>query len=164
MTPPPPPPATWQNVLNSMIIHPVVMVLNALPRAVDDHCFQVLGEWRANFFVSLFIIIVRNLLIIAPPHIHSISYAGSPDPYDANAGTSTQSFITIMAIFYSLIPYLLQMYFGIHFLAWGNIVSLTRLGIMLFLSVVNDAILKNVLKQPLPIGSCLYFHSYGMPR
>ena len=53
---PPPPPTYCQNAVDSMI-H-VVMVLNALPRAVDDHCFQVLGEWRAYFFVSLFIIIV----------------------------------------------------------------------------------------------------------
>lgn len=93
-----------------------------------------------------------------------ISYAGTSDPYDANAGTSTQSIITIMALFYSLIPYLLQMYFGIHFLAWGNLVSLTRLGIMGFLSVMNDAVLKHIVEQSRPTGSCLYFHSYGMPR
>lgn len=93
-----------------------------------------------------------------------ISYAGSSDPYDENAATSTESFITTLAVLYSLIPFLLQMYFGIHFLAWGNLVSLTRLGIMGFLSVMNDAVLKNMVKQPRPTGSCLYFHAYGMPR
>jgi len=93
-----------------------------------------------------------------------ISYAGTKDPYDDNAATSTESIITSLAIFYSLVPLLLQLYFGIHFLAWGNLVSLTRLGIMGFLSVMNDAVLKNIVKQNRPIGSCLYFHSYGMPR
>ena len=93
-----------------------------------------------------------------------ISYAGTSDPYDEYAATSTESIITSLAIFYSLVPLILQLYFGIHFLAWGNLVSLTRLGIMGFLSVMNDAVLKNIVKQNRPIGSCLYFHTYGMPR
>jgi len=92
-----------------------------------------------------------------------ITYAGSSDPFDSNAATSTKSFATILSLIYSLIPYILLALFSIQFLATGSVVVITRLGLMGFLSLVNDAILKNILKQPRPTGSCLYFHAYGMP-
>lgn len=97
------------------------------------------------------------------PHI-GISYAGSSNPFDPDSATSPNSFITTMSLLYSLVPYILRMYFTIHFLALGNVIPLTRLGLMVFASLMNDALLKSVLKQPRPTGSCLYFHSYGMPR
>jgi len=96
------------------------------------------------------------------PHI-GISYAGSSDPFDTYAGTSTRSFATWLSVLYSLVPYTLLLYFGIRFLASGNVMQLTRLVLMGFISLVNDAILKHILKQPRPTGSCLYFHAYGMP-
>ena len=97
------------------------------------------------------------------PHI-GVSYAGSSDPFDPDAATSTSSPLTILMILYSLVPYILLMYFIAHFLALGNVVPLTRLGMIVFTSLVNDALLKNIVKQSRPTGSCLYFHSYGMPR
>ena len=52
----------------------------------------------------------------------------------------------------------------IQFLAGGSVVPLMRLGLVLFVALVNDAVLKNLIRQPRPGGSCLYFHAYGMPR
>lgn len=92
-----------------------------------------------------------------------VSYAGTTDPFDAESATSTQSTMTVLSILYSLVPYILRMFFITHFLAMGNVVPLTRLGLMMFVSLVNDALLKNIVKQHRPTGSCLYFHSYGMP-
>eukprot|EP00584_Thalassiosira_punctigera_P018492 CAMPEP_0172553704 /NCGR_PEP_ID=MMETSP1067-20121228/51357_1 /TAXON_ID=265564 ORGANISM="Thalassiosira punctigera, Strain Tpunct2005C2" /NCGR_SAMPLE_ID=MMETSP1067 /ASSEMBLY_ACC=CAM_ASM_000444 /LENGTH=277 /DNA_ID=CAMNT_0013341923 /DNA_START=234 /DNA_END=1064 /DNA_ORIENTATION=- len=92
-----------------------------------------------------------------------VSYAGSSNPFDQNTATSTKSFVTLLALIYSLIPYILITFFSFYFLATGNIVTITRLGLMGFVSLVNDAMLKNILKQTRPMGSCLYFHSYGMP-
>mmetsp|Transcript_5431 Transcript_5431/g.13595 ORF Transcript_5431/g.13595 Transcript_5431/m.13595 type:complete len:396 (-) Transcript_5431:149-1336(-) len=96
------------------------------------------------------------------PHI-GVSFAGSSDPFDADSATSTESFVTSLSLLYSLVPYILLIYFSIYLLAFGNVVPLTRLGLMGFISLVNDALLKNLVKQPRPTGSCLYFHSYGMP-
>eukprot|EP00581_Thalassiosira_minuscula_P012180 CAMPEP_0183715354 /NCGR_PEP_ID=MMETSP0737-20130205/9612_1 /TAXON_ID=385413 /ORGANISM="Thalassiosira miniscula, Strain CCMP1093" /LENGTH=315 /DNA_ID=CAMNT_0025944445 /DNA_START=464 /DNA_END=1408 /DNA_ORIENTATION=- len=96
------------------------------------------------------------------PHI-GVSYAGSSDPFDADAGTSTQSFLTILSLLYSLLPYVLRFFFTIHFLALGNVVPLTRLVLMDLVFLVNDVVLKNIANQPRPMGSCLYFHSHGMP-
>jgi len=96
------------------------------------------------------------------PHI-GVSYAGSSDPYDDESSTSTQSIITIASLLYSLVPYLLLTYFAFHFLVMGDVVSISRLGLMGFASLMNDVLLKNLVDQPRPTGSCLYFHSYGMP-
>ena len=100
-----------------------------------------------------------------PLFVHiGISYAGSADPFDSDAATSTHSFTTIASLVYSLIPYALIVLFSIQFLALGNVVPLTRLGLIGFVLLIDDGLLKNIIKQPRPTGSCLYFHSYGMPR
>ena len=93
-----------------------------------------------------------------------VSYAGSYDAFDPTAGSSTTSIVTIASLFYSIVPYLMGVAFVIHFLACGSVVPLTRLGLVLFIALVNDAVLKNFIRQPRPGGSCLYFHAYGMPR
>ena len=93
-----------------------------------------------------------------------ISYSGSSDPFDSDAARSTKSIITTISIMYSLIPYCLILVFSIHFLAVGNVIPLTRLGMMGFVSLMNDVLLKHLVQHPRPTGSCLYFHSYGMPR
>lgn len=97
------------------------------------------------------------------PHV-GVSFAGSSNPFDPDAATSTQSFTTMVSVVYSLVPYVLGIYFVTVFLALGNVIPLTRLGLMMFVQVVNDIILKNILKEPRPMGSCSYFHSYGLPR
>ena len=97
------------------------------------------------------------------PHV-GVSYAGSSDPFDHSAATSTQSLATIVSLGYSLVPYLLTIFFVVRFLAMGNVALLTRLGLMGFAVLVNDVALKNLLTEPRPTGSCLYFHSHGMPR
>jgi hypothetical protein len=94
-----------------------------------------------------------------------VSYAGSSDPFDPDAATSTGSLVTVLSLVYSLIcPYLLGAYFSCHFLASGNVISLARFGMIGFLSFTNSKLLKNIVRQPRPTGSCLYFHSFGMPR
>lgn len=93
----------------------------------------------------------------------SVSFAGSSNPFDANAATTTKSFVTILALLYSLVPYLLIVCFSINFLAVGSVVPLTRLGYIFFEALVNEAMLKNIIQQHRPTGSCLYFHSFGMP-
>ena len=94
-----------------------------------------------------------------------VSYAGSSDPFDPDAATSTGSLDTILSLVYSLVcPYVLGVYFSCRFLASGNVISLNRLTMMGVLSFTNDKLIKNFVRQPRPTGSCLYFHSYGMPR
>ena len=97
------------------------------------------------------------------PHI-DISIAGSSDPYDPDAATSTTSFATVCSVIYSLLPYLMAFLYLVLFLASGNFVPLTRLVVFAFISVMNEGIFKHLIKQNRPEGSCLYFKSYGMPR
>lgn len=68
-----------------------------------------------------------------------------------------------MMIFYSLVPYLVGFVFLVEFLAFGNLVPLTRLLVLGVISITNEVIFKNLLKQHRPEGSCLYFLSFGMP-
>ena len=96
-----------------------------------------------------------------------ISYAGTSNPFDdaSSQTSSTMSFITIIAIGYSLLcPYLIGIYYICKFLSCGNVIVLTRLGMIVFASLINDILFKNIIHQYRPLGSCLYFDSYGMPR
>lgn len=96
--------------------------------------------------------------------VTGISYAGSSDPFSPDAATSTDSFITIMALLYSLMcPFIIGKYFVSIFMISGNVIPLTRLGMIQFALFTNDILFKNIAKQPRPSGSCLYFISHGMP-
>lgn len=92
-----------------------------------------------------------------------ISIAGSSDPYDPYAATSTTSFLAVVSIFYGLVPYLCIIYLPL-FLVSGDLVPLSRLVVLGIIAVMNEGILKNLVEQPRPSGSCLYFLSFGMPR
>lgn len=93
-----------------------------------------------------------------------VSVAGSSDPYKNSGATSTTSFLSVMSIFYGLIPYVFAFIYVIMFLTFGDLVSLSRLVVLGVISIVNDGILKQFFSQYRPTGSCLYFSSYGMPR
>ena len=97
------------------------------------------------------------------PHI-GVSFSGSSNAFDYNGATSTKSFLSVVSLFYSLVPYLLVLAFAVHFLALGTLLPLKRLGLIWFISLVNEGILKNIIRQHRSMGSCLYFHSFGMPR
>jgi hypothetical protein len=98
------------------------------------------------------------------PYI-GISYAGTSNPFDASSKTSTMSFSTLIAIGYSLLcPYLISIYYICTLLSTGDVIALSRLGMIVYTSVLNDILLKNIVHQHRPFGSCLYFDSYGMPR
>lgn len=90
------------------------------------------------------------------PHI-DVSIAGSSDPYDEDAATSTTSFLSVVSVFYSLVPYLLGFVYLVEFLAFGNLVPLSRLVILGVIAITNEVIFKNLVKQNRPEGSCLYF-------
>ena len=97
------------------------------------------------------------------PHI-DVSVAGTTNPYDASAATSTTTFLSVMSIFYGIVPYVLGFVFIVEFLAFGNLVPLARLLVLGVIAIVNDFIFKNLFEQHRPHGSCLYFLSFGMPR
>jgi hypothetical protein len=96
------------------------------------------------------------------PHI-DISVAGSSDPYDTYAATSTTTFLAAVSIFYGLVPYLCIVYLPL-FLLTGDLVPLTRLVVLGMIAIINEGIIKHLIEQPRPTGSCLYFLSFGMPR
>lgn len=93
-----------------------------------------------------------------------ISIAGSDDPLDEEGANSTTSFLTIMAVFYSLIPYAIAFIYLVSFLGSGSLVPLTRFVVFGFIAVLNEAVFKRLVRESRPEGSCLYFQSYGMPR
>jgi membrane-associated phospholipid phosphatase len=92
-----------------------------------------------------------------------VSVAGSANPYVADDANNPKSFLSVMSIFYGLVPYLMVFIYGLSFLWSGDIVPLTRLLVIGVLALINDEILKRIVEQRRPIGSCLYFKSFGMP-
>lgn len=92
-----------------------------------------------------------------------ISVAGSSNPYDPYAATSKSTFLAAVSIFYGLVPYLCIVYLPL-FLLTGDLVPLTRLVVLGMISIINEGIIKHLIEQPRPTGSCLYFLSFGMPR
>lgn len=92
-----------------------------------------------------------------------VSVAGSSDPFSSEDANNPTSFLSVISIFYGLVPYLVGFIYGVSFLITGSIVPLTRLIVLLVLMVINDDILKKVVVQRRPMGSCLYFKSFGMP-
>jgi len=92
-----------------------------------------------------------------------VSVAGSSDPYSSESANDPTSFLSVMSIFYGLVPYLAGFIFGVSFLLTGSIVPLTRLLVLGVLAVINDEVLKKIVVQRRPMGSCLYFKSFGMP-
>lgn len=96
------------------------------------------------------------------PHIDA-SVAGSSDPYEEDAATNPRSFAAVMSEFYSVVPYWMGFLYLALFLALGDIVPLTRLVVLGMIAVLNDMGIKKFIKQERPVGSCLYFQSFGMP-
>eukprot|EP00984_Skeletonema_dohrnii_P015685 scaffold6822_cov121-Skeletonema_dohrnii-CCMP3373.AAC.5 len=92
-----------------------------------------------------------------------VSVAGTSDPYSSEDANDPTSFLSVMSIFYGLVPYLVGFIYGVSFLLTGSLVPLTRLVVLGVIVVINDEILKKVVVQKRPIGSCLYFKSFGMP-
>jgi hypothetical protein len=97
------------------------------------------------------------------PHV-DVSVSGSSDPLDPNASTSTLSFLSMISIFYGIVPYLVGLMYMAYFLATGHISALTRFVVWGMIATSNEVIFKNIFDQRRPVGSCLYFESYGMPR
>ena len=96
------------------------------------------------------------------PHI-DISVAGSSDPNNPYAATSETYILAVISIFYGLVPYLCIVYLPL-FLASGDLVPLTRLVLLGTIAIINEGVVKKLIDQPRPAGSCLYFLSFGMPR
>jgi hypothetical protein len=93
-----------------------------------------------------------------------ISIAGSSDPLDDADGTSPTSLSTVLAVAYSLVPYAVAFVYLVLFLGTGSLVPLTRFVVFGAIAVLNEAVFKRIVKEQRPVGSCLYFQSYGMPR
>jgi membrane-associated phospholipid phosphatase len=92
-----------------------------------------------------------------------LSVAGTSDPYDASEANNPKSSLSVISLFYSLVPYLMVFIYSLSFLITGNIVPLTRLLVLGILALINEAIVKQFVQQSRPVGSCLYFKSFGMP-
>ncbi|KAL7476220.1 hypothetical protein ACHAW6_002097 [Cyclotella cf. meneghiniana] len=92
-----------------------------------------------------------------------ISIAGSSDPFSEDGATSTTAFLAVMSVLYSLVPYAVAFVYLVTFLLSGSLVPFIRLVVFGFIAVLNEGIFKQLVKQNRPVGSCLYFQSFGMP-
>lgn len=96
------------------------------------------------------------------PHF-DVSIAGASEPYDAADATAVVSFLSVVSIIYSLVPYAVAFAYLVSVLATGDLVALTRLAVFVAISIPNELVFKRLVKQYRPLGSCLYFASWGMP-
>eukprot|EP01103_Thecamoeba_quadrilineata_P014192 TRINITY_DN4160_c0_g1_i1.p1 TRINITY_DN4160_c0_g1~~TRINITY_DN4160_c0_g1_i1.p1 ORF type:complete len:233 (-),score=15.29 TRINITY_DN4160_c0_g1_i1:144-842(-) len=67
----------------------------------------------------------------------------------------------ILLAFYAWVPYVILFGFGIHFLLRRTSLSFFLCGLMAGIGVLNEGILKQLIKQPRPIETCAC--GYGMP-
>ena len=93
-----------------------------------------------------------------------VSIAGSSDPLSKEKATSPHSLLTVFAVAYSLIPYAAALLYLVLFLSTGSLVPATRFVVLGIIAILNEVVFKRIVKEERPIGSCLYFQSYGMPR
>lgn len=93
-----------------------------------------------------------------------ISIAGSSDPRVDEDANPNDSFVTVLAVAYSLVPYAVAFVYLVLFLSTGSLVPLNRFVVFGAIAVLNEAVFKRIVKERRPEGSCLYFQSYGMPR
>ena len=93
-----------------------------------------------------------------------ISIAGSSNPLNEEGATAPNTFVSVMAIAYSLMPYAVAFVYLVLFLTTGSLVPFTRFLVFGAIAVLNEAVFKRIVKESRPEGSCLYFQSYGMPR
>ena len=89
-----------------------------------------------------------------------ISVAGAPDPWATPTPTDAMAAAMIS---WSLVPYALVVVMVVWVLYAANTTSLACLGLILVSTVVNEGVVKHIVKQDRPTGSCLYFQSWGMP-
>ena len=66
-------------------------------------------------------------------------------------------------IFWGIVPYAMFFTLFATFLFAGDTSSLSFIGLLGCLTIVNEGLLKHTINQRRPVGSCLYFKSYGMP-
>jgi len=89
-----------------------------------------------------------------------ISVSGGADPLRPAEPTDAAHVLMVVS---SVVPYAL----GVVLLACqifaGDTFSLLCMGLLLALIVLNELLLKRQIEQRRPVGSCLYFASYGMP-
>lgn len=90
-----------------------------------------------------------------------ISVSGADDPLDEE-GTPTDVESGWM-IFWSVVPYALIFGLFAIFLFAGDTTTLSFIFLLALVAIINEGILKHAISQNRPIGSCIYFESYGMP-
>ena len=78
-------------------------------------------------------------------HHIDVSIAGSSDPFDPSGATATTTFLAVMSVFYSLVPYLLGFLYIVGFLACGDLVRVTRVVVLGVIAIVNKVVFKHLL-------------------
>ena len=89
-----------------------------------------------------------------------ISVAGAPDPWAA--GTPINGVAAVM-VAWSFVPYALVLVVVAWLFHAADTASLACLILLLVGTTLNEVVIKNLVQQHRPPGSCLYFKSYGMP-
>ena len=84
----------------------------------------------------------------------------------AGAINGTSTTVDVLAgamILWSLVPYLAVVVLISTTLLLRSTAALSPLGLFLSIVILNEGVVKRVLRSPRPIGSCMYGQSYGMP-
>ena len=71
--------------------------------------------------------------------------------------------IARLMVFYSLVPYGMAFLYFLWVIITRSTMGLIFMLLLGVVTVLNEFILKKIIKQQRPPGSCLYGHSYGMP-
>ena len=89
-----------------------------------------------------------------------ISVSGAADPLGPGSPTDAAH---VAMVLWSLVPYALPVGLAASLLYVGDSFSLSCVALFLLLVTLNEGLLKHLVAQPRPPGSCLYFTSTGMP-
>jgi membrane-associated phospholipid phosphatase len=89
-----------------------------------------------------------------------VSVSGAADPW--GPATPTNAFAVLM-IAYGLVPYALAVVLVGWLLHAAHTTSLACVGLIVVITALNEGLIKHLFEQHRPMGSCLYFRSFGMP-
>ena len=89
-----------------------------------------------------------------------VSVVGSADPLSPAEPTDAAHVLMIIS---SVVPYALVVCILACQISAADTFTLLLLGLLAVLVVLNEAVLKRLIEQRRPTGSCLHFASFGMP-
>jgi membrane-associated phospholipid phosphatase len=147
-------------VLRAMLVAPPGAVYICSRAALDGGLLECGGLSDAATCAGIGAACVRSSCGHQLAQGIDVGVSGAADPW--GPPTPTNAFSVLM-IAYGLVPYALAVALVGWLLHAANTTALACVGLLIVSTALNEGIIKHLVSQHRPMGTCLYFQSYGMP-